>query len=443
LDDFPVSASIKVNDYVTIGNKIIAKEVSLKMSQEKITIALIGEDGARVAVKAMIADFVQEYDATQKREKTPVPAASTRHILQNFSFEGYQVDIVEVLLEDQHPLAIKIGGKGDRCQKIDLYESNTDLESENISNDKECVRLKTQENYQLIKDTLQEAIGVKKLLDTSQKAILEARKKTTSSQTATTTIEKKAIQQKTSNSPWYQKSKWALLGLVFSVMASMGLLTGLALTGFLLTPFIALPLVFLVSAILLTIKIGYDNRSSQSVVTTPDADHRPNARFDDIPTYNRSDAHQASKTVERTETWDTRFRQLLFRNTAGGSQYMCIGENWDEPLGPDKFFIPDTMLEKNKNGFLELSIQIRNSCNTLSIPICVENAPIIREMIVKNYSGEFLKDSKPTKFAKKVQNVLDSPLQNIPQNLLNPKYTKSLQKNDTEQVTESSKGLRQ
>ena len=62
----------------------------------------------------------------------------------------------------------------------------------------------------------------------------------------------------------------------------------------------------------------------------------------------------------------------------------------------------------------------------LEIPFCLENAPLIREIVNKNYNDAFSTDGVPTDLTKQILQELDKPLKSIPANQLDPEHTKSL-----------------
>ena len=58
---------------------------------------------------------------------------------------------------------------------------------------------------------------------------------------------------------FWQKNRWWLLFTAFLVIAGTAAFTGLVFTGLLLTPWIAIPIICLVGAIVIGIKVGFDN----------------------------------------------------------------------------------------------------------------------------------------------------------------------------------------
>ena len=273
------------------------------MSQQKITIALIGDKAARAASKKIITDFSQQYNAQNQPNSVLTPSQNSDCVLENFLFEGCLVKIIEIELEDENPpqcdgailpaireskpvipqsqpwepatlertlkqldelkkpippeeqfivksahevdpyqgLAEKIGAEGDRLIKIDLFKSEPSETKATTQN----------QNFTTIENTLRELIRVDRILKSFHSA-----------------YNKNANLAETSPSPWYKKSKWLLLAIVLLLIISVALFTAFAFTGLLLTPFLAIPIALLVSIVMISIKIGFDNR--QPVLTIPD-----------------------------------------------------------------------------------------------------------------------------------------------------------------------------
>lgn len=299
------------------------------MSQQKITIALIGEKDARAASKKIITGFSQQYIPQNQPNSVLTSTQNSDYVLENFLFEGCLVKIVEIELEDENPpqcdgailpaireskpvipekkpwesptlqrtlkqldelkktipieeqfivksarqvvpyqgLAEKIGAQGDRLIKIDLFKS--DPSESKVTTQKQ--------NFTIIENTLRELIRVDKFLKPFHSA-----------------YNINANLAETSPSPWYKKSKWLLLAIVLLLIISAGLFTAFALTGLLLTPFLAIPIIFLVSIVMISIKIGFDNR--RPVSTIPDQQIGASTRQDTLTSSTQA-AAQASKPL--------------------------------------------------------------------------------------------------------------------------------------------------
>jgi hypothetical protein len=438
------------------------------MSQEKIKIALIGGNKAVTVTKPIISSFAQTYNTAKKQEA--VQPSSSPYVLQNFSFEGCQIEIIEVSRNDQNPprcdgviwttgiveaslndqkeietvegeetedpwekslnrlktlqpplpkdvvsfetplenpylaLAEKMGCHGEKRREVQLSRKKPD--STSATRD---------ENYHLIDANLRAIIRLKQL----DALILDAQK-----------------------GPWYKKSRVTLVFALLCLLVSVGLFTGLVLTGLLLTPFLALPIAFLIMVVAFSIKIAYDNRrpplishTADNPVSKPTTGNQQQQVSIGLQSGSVLSASHIAQASGKTENLD--IGQLLFcvmdNKVDRVGIYKCLGEFFELGENSSKTFksfnpreiqhatsiFPDWGLD-----FPTVSFEItagKHSTIILYVPLCIENAPIIRKIINEdslNFGSSDLKNS--------ILKQLDTPLKSIPAEQLDPDYTKSL-----------------
>ena len=375
------------------------------MASEKkeIAIVIVGEDTARSIAKTNLHNFVRNYCAQNQKpipvylQGNPDSALPVGHVLQDFSFDGYLVNVRDVKSNErvtQHSLQRLIP-----CDtQIEVIEKNGSVSL-----------------------GMQSSFGAMGLPEKS-------------------TIQRKFFDAIKSQS-WYQKSWISLVFGFLCLMLSIALFVAFTLTGLLLTPFLALPVVFLVLTAVAGIKIAYDNRSPQS--SQVNAEHLASSTTasvtiekqlsDDRPHQALSYVQKNSRFFPGTETSKTQLPEktenlnmsgLLVRQE-GHLSYVPLEiftEYTSDPVWEDVFKDKvqfQSLKQKDfseSDSFLELSFKFLTNGREsylLNIAICNENAPFIKEMIEKNYCDAFMQNGKDTELKTKIISALNEPLKSI------------------------------